>query len=238
MFKIALCDDDVEFMENAKQYICSAFMEYNTWDEDIECICYKSGNEIIQSYLKDEIDIVFMDIECGKMNGFDIAKELYGKKKDIGIVYMTDYAQYISKAFVCRPLGFINKSNFKEELVFPLLNIVEFLQDRRKEIIFTEKGEKYNININEIKVVEIFDHRLLVTMRTKKMEIRSQLSQYEEELIKNNFVKISRSVLINLKYINKIDGQDIFVDGNMHYGISRERAKEVYYQWVVYQSVK
>ncbi len=234
--KIAIVDDDENFLETAKAIITDSFEKSNMADEGIELSVYNNGEKFLNNFTLDGTEIVFMDIECGNLNGFDIAREMYSKNKDIGIVYMTNYSHYISSAFVCRPLGFINKMNFQDELVLPIMNIKEFWQEHRREITFRENKYVYKLKVDNIKLVEIYDHKMSIVTINNTIEIRSKLSQYEEELLQNNFVKISRSVLVNLKYIEKIEGQDIWVEGMKKYTGSRERTKDIWYRWMLYRT--
>lgn len=54
--------------------------------DKLEFIIYSSGEELFKEDSEDKIDVYFIDIECGNMNGFDIAKRIVSKKKNAGIV--------------------------------------------------------------------------------------------------------------------------------------------------------
>lgn len=96
MLRFAICDDDIAYMQSIKQNICDAFDYAKTFDEKCECILYNTGEELIDKFIQDNIDIFFIDIECGAMSGFEIARQLVQKKRIrelyilqiISIIYM------------------------------------------------------------------------------------------------------------------------------------------------------
>lgn len=231
MIQFAICDDDVEYLNVVAQIICDEFNAVKTFDEPCRCILYKTGEELIDHFIKDNIDIVFLDIECGGESGFDIAKKLVKQKKELGVVYITNYQHYISSAFVCRPLGFICKNAIKEDIKIPMINIVEFLEDRKKIIYFHGDKGDLELSASDIIAVEVFNHKLQITLTDKTIEYQGQLSKYEPFLVKYGFIKIARGILVNKKFIIKINGNEIYLVNSIKYTISRRRVKEVVQMW-------
>ena len=231
MIKFAICDDDSKYMNSITKIICRAFNEIKTFDEACECVLYNSGDELIEHFVEDEIDIFFLDIECGEQSGFDIAKKLIKYKKDLGIVYVTNYQHYVSEAFVCRPLGFICKSNIENDIKMPMLNIVEFLQDKKQKIVFQSKKGELELFLCDIIVVEVFSRELQITMTDKVIKYPGSLSTYEQLLEEAGFIRITRSVLVNKRFITNIDGNTIYLTNKLKYVISRRKVFEVREMW-------
>ncbi|MGN0316898.1 MAG: response regulator [Lachnospira sp.] len=144
MVRFGICDDDIKYIESVESIICESFKQQDIFQEECQCILYSSGKELIERFIQDEIDIFFIDIECGEMSGFDIARQMIQKKRNLGIVYITNHMHYISDAFVCRPLGFICKDNFREDLRIALISIVDFLKETHQILTFY-KGRKKKI---------------------------------------------------------------------------------------------
>ena len=231
MIRFGICDDDREYAYSIKDIICQAFNKFKTFDDDAECIYYNSGKELLEKFEQDNIDIFFMDIECGEDSGFDIARELVKRTKDLGIVYITNHKHYISNAFVCRPLGFICKSNVQDDIIMPMMNIVEFLEDKKKTITFKDIKSDIQLKISDIIIVEVFNHKIQITLKDKIVECQGQLSKYEPSLMKYGFIKISRGILVNIEHITDIKGSEIYLNNDIKYEISRRRVNEVYEMW-------
>ncbi|MBR6696683.1 MAG: response regulator transcription factor [Lachnospiraceae bacterium] len=231
MVRFAICDDDAAYMKQIVKIIKDTYESMSDFNEPCECILYNSGEELIKNFIEDKIDIFFLDIECGQDLGFDIAKELQKQKKDLGIVYITNHENYMASAFVCRPLGFICKKAAKEGIKMPMLNILEYLNERRQRLSFTDKNSEFSLLVSDIIVVEIFGRDLLITLIDKQIECLGPLQKYEEGLIKYGFIQIARGIFVNKKYISKIKGNEIYLAGKIRYNISRRRMLEVEKIW-------
>lgn len=231
MIRIGICDDDIQYMKNITQIVCSAYEEAKTLDESCECILYSSGKNLIDNFINDEIDIFILDIECGEMSGFDIARELHKRKKDLGIVYFSNHPHYVSEAYVCRPLGFIRKNSIEEDIKMPMMNIIEFLEEKKQKIVFEANKCDLTLCVMDILAVEVFAHELSIKFIDKTIECDGPLSRYERLLENYGFIKISRSILVNKKYITNIESDQIYLSNKVKYAISRRRLKEVRKMW-------
>ena len=72
MFKIAICDDEQEFIVELKQNL----RRYA--DETDKTFCFfefKDGTELLKDYQPD-FDLIFMDIKMEKLNGLKTAEEI------------------------------------------------------------------------------------------------------------------------------------------------------------------
>ena len=82
-----------------------------------------------------------------------------------------------------------------------LVNQIEELCDNDElNIIGTLNSETYPLNINDIEIIYIQDEKTYVEINRKQYQIKYRLYQLEEKL-KESFIKINQSVLINKKFI-------------------------------------
>jgi DNA-binding LytR/AlgR family response regulator len=227
MVRFAVCDDDRLCMESIVQHIEETYNKMSDLNETCECILYDSGEELISNFIRDKIDIFFIDVECGSMSGFDIAKALIKIKRDLGIVYITNHSNYATKAFVCRPLGFIRKNMIKDDIRLPMENIIEFLSAKKQKIIFKDNKGDFEIFVNDMIAFEVFNHNLEITLFDRNIQFKGQLSKYENTLIEFGFIKISRNILVNRKYIKKLEGTCITMTQGKCYNISRRKLNDV-----------
>lgn len=231
MIRFGICDDDIKYIESVESIICESFKQQDIFQEECQCILYSSGKELIERFIQDEIDIFFIDIECGEMSGFDIARQILKRKKNSGIVYITNYQNYVFESYVCRPLGFIRKSFIKSDINISMINIVEYLENKRNIIVF--EGVKGNITLymNDIVAVEVYDHKLKIILNDREVECNGSLAHYEKELEKHGFIKITRSIEVNKRYITGINADRLCLCGRIEYIISRRRVKAVRESW-------
>lgn len=235
MLRFAICDDDIAYMQSIRQDICDAFDYAKTFDEKCECILYNTGKELIEKFIQDNIDVFFIDIECGNMSGFEIARQLVQKKKNPGIVYITNHQHYISDAFVCRPLGFICKTNFVEDIRMPMMNIVDYLNENYRTILVQKGRKDIELRMRNIVYVKVYAHKLEILFNGQsnygREEYTGQLSAYEPQLLGSGFIKITRETLVNRMYIEDIQGDVVTLINKEQLNISRRRVTEVKKIW-------
>ena len=235
MIKFAICDDDINYMLSIQGVICKEFEQLKTFQEECQCILYSSGQELLNNFIQDEIDVFFIDIECGSMSGFDIAKQLILQKKNLGIVYITNHKHYISDAFVCRPLGFICKENITEDIRMPMINIVDFLKEKHQTLVFKKGRKEDELRVSDIISIKVYERELEVQYHVEHKAFTylysGQLSMYEAILLQNDFIKISRECLVNRNFIVDIQGDEVLLQYDVKQIVSRRRIEETIRKW-------
>src|SRR4051812_1065346 len=90
----------------------------------IDATC-TNGNDGIEAINKYKPDVVFLDIEMPKMNGFDMLGKF--EKVFFNVVFTTAYSQFAIKAFHYSALNYLLKPIDPEDLV----KTVERLQEKK-----------------------------------------------------------------------------------------------------------
>lgn len=233
MIRLAICDDDNENMSYMKEKINEAFIKSGYNDEIIYPLFY-TGEEIVNAHIANKLDIVFMDIELeNKSIGFDVARRLCKQNKNIAIIYMSNHDHYVTKSFVCRPLGFIRKKYASEDLVMVMDEIKLYIGEEHKTIIFNNNTKKIELNVNDIYSVEVFNHQLRIVLKNNKdITIRDQMVKHIGELEENGFIQVRRGIVVNSRYIKNIKEANLIMDNGEMYPIGRENVTKVKQQWL------
>ena len=233
--RIAICDDDKKYAERMKELIVNAYIEQKGLTKSIECILYSTAQMLVQQYLEDKIDIVFMDIELGEELGLDVAKQLKKIDDELAIVYMTNHDHYVFDAYVCRPLGFIRKSRDIVDLNRAMVEITYYINKKYATILLKDNMKNIELSIRDIRAIEVYNHNIVVMMKNKEFTVRDKLSRIEQILYRYDFIKISRSRMVNPMYIQNITGEKIYLYGDDVLEVSSRRIADVYDQWEKYQ---
>jgi len=125
----------------------------------------------------------------------------------------------------------INAPELTEE-VNVIVNSIMGISNSIKQIIGTKDNKIYLLTINEI--IYFYSEEKNNYCKTKSgiFKIKEKLYELEEKLSKGNYVRISNSCIINLKYVDSFDTSIIgtievmFKDGSKEY-VSRRRVKDV-----------
>jgi two-component system, LytTR family, response regulator len=177
-----------------------------------------NSEDAVKQYNKTRPDLVFMDIEVDRMNGFDIINEICGEKHRPHIIFVTGYNRYAVEAFKTIALGYLLKPVGKNDLIKAVerfnTNMESELQQERVWQFIREYSGKIRFNTSTgfilIHPEEILwceaDHNYtnIYISVEKPVLISVNLATVEEKLPSAGFERISRSILINKRYLASV----------------------------------
>lgn len=206
--KIAVIDDERPARSELSHLIRSAVGD---WEETVELVEASSAAAALELFAEIEIDLVYLDIHLGDMEGTTLAAVLKKLQPETEIVFATAFNDYAEKAFDVRALNYILKP-FEEKRVCQTLCQFRELRAARKQktgpalskiSIYTDK-KLVVLEISNIVYIEVVNRRCLVHTRDKTYASSSTISAYEEKLKDCGFFRIQKSFLVNLDYVVEI----------------------------------
>ncbi len=226
MIKIAIVDDEKYSSQLCRELVQSLKVPNLDIIDDFE-----SGktflNEIIEK--KVQYDIVILDINMPNINGFEVAKSLNELNLDTLIMFYTVHEQYVFKAYEYQPFRYIRKEFAKEELPFALKCAFEKIESRNERSIIIKTGSsELRIMTKNIEYFEKYQHTIEIFLCNKtSFKIRMTLSQLFEMISDNSFIYAHKGAVVNMKYIEKIISDNIFLRSGKIIPISRRNYKNV-----------
>lgn len=118
--KIAICDDESSDLKLINEY-CT---QYNP---EMVTSCFSSGEALLAAYEKDFYDLLFLDIEMGKLNGLEVGAILAKKPIKPVIVFTTQSLNYavhgygIAIKYLPKPISY---DTFSKTMVLALEQII------------------------------------------------------------------------------------------------------------------
>ena len=112
MLTIGICDDEKEIREKIKNVVEKTMFDD---DRDYRIKTFSSGEELLQENVG-EIDILFLDILMGDINGMDTARKIRENDKNMEIIFITSLVDYISDGYEVRAYRYLLKP-VDEEIV-------------------------------------------------------------------------------------------------------------------------
>ena len=163
-------------------------------------------------------DVVFLDINMPKVNGFELLDSLI--YKDFMLVFVTAHSEYGIQAVKANAVDYLLKPVSIKELQQTVKKLVEL---KLKAVPGNGKSNNYHdkIIISQLQGFTIFDVDDVVRLTAvdnyttiflkdkNKITASKTLKHFEEILPQDNFVRIHRSEIINIHYIKEIS----YVDG-------------------------
>ncbi|GAB2823113.1 LytR/AlgR family response regulator transcription factor [Ferruginibacter profundus] len=205
-----------------------------------------NGQEALMLIQHHKPQLIFLDIEMPRMNGFEMLNEL--PEKNFHIIFTTAYDQYAIKAIKYAAFDYLLKPIDIEELRTAVSKIdiressqtkkqVELLsqnmQQQKKQLsrlaIPTLEGLLFYA-INDIIQLEANSNYTNIYLVNKiKITASKTLKEFEELLPDDIFFRTHHSHLINLNYIKRYikgDGGQIELQNGNYVDVSRRKKEE------------
>ncbi len=109
----------------------SLLREYLSAHDDVEIVCEcMNGFEAVKRIGEVEPDLVFLDVQMPKLDGFEVLELL---DRQPAVVFVTAYDEYALKAFEVHAVDYVLKPIGRERLAEALDHVRARLQDARAE---------------------------------------------------------------------------------------------------------
>lgn len=190
-------------------------------------------------------DLVFLDIEMPKMNGFDVIAQF--NPVPFKVVFTTAYDQYALKALRLNALDYLLKPIDEDEIAIALdkfknqeasitteqvQNLHLFTNGKLQDTIAlsTQEGLLF-VKIDDIMYLEASSNYTMIVMHDKSKHLASKTLATFEEVLQDNtlFFRSHKSNIVNLKFIKQYirgeGGELIMLDGK-NIPLSRTKKQE------------
>jgi len=241
MIRCILVDDEknaLEMMEWLLKTYCP--------NVEIMAMC-SSAEQGIEAIHKFKPDVVFLDIEMPRMNGFDMLEKF--DKLFFDVVFCTAYDQFAIKAFKYSALNYLLKPvdpddlkatverieerkaiPTKEQFDLLLQNINQPVKSTPQRIALTTNDGMIFVPTSDIIYCEAESNYTKVVLQGgKKIVVSKVLKDIDEALNGPDFCRVHSSFLINVNRIKKYvrgDGGYLIMDDDANISISRNRRQE------------
>ena len=203
----------------ARELISGFISRHKNVEVISEC---SNGFEAIKQINEKNPDLIFLDIQMPKINGFEMLELLENPPV---IIFTTAYDQYALKAFEVNAVDYLLKpfsqERFDEALDKAYLNLEnKSLQDSKLNDLIKRNDQKkdflerivakdgQNISIiplENIRWLESQDDYVMIHTPQKKILKQKTMKYFEEHLNPKEFIRIHRSFIVSLKEIKKIE---------------------------------
>ena len=213
MINIVICEDELEQRNIIKKYINDISKGISVKFELLE---FESAEEFLLNKIEfKNVDIFILDINMNGMSGMDLAR-LIREKDDISeIIFVTSLLDYIQEGYTVRAYRYLLKPINYEELKTHLLSCINDINKKKDNFMMIEnKGIVHKVPINEIMYIEVAKKELTIYAKENSYKTKSSMDKVEKELEKFDFYRCHKSYLVNMKYIETIDKNEIIINCN------------------------
>ena len=219
MIRALIVDDEELARTRIRQVLAS--------EKDVEVIgeC-GSAVDALRRILDDTPDVVFLDIEMPELTGLEMLETLAQEQALPVIVFITAYHQFAIQAFEVNAVDYILKPfyypRFQEAMERVRRRLAETERDRAAEYqallgdlrpagqhstrIAVRSGPKITlVNVADVDYVEGEGNYMRLHVGAKSYLIRATMKTLNERLDPEAFIRIHRSLIVNVDRIREIE---------------------------------
>jgi two-component system LytT family response regulator len=213
--RIVIIDDEAPARDLIKHYL----KEVDSLEVIAECADGFSGLKSI-SALKP--DLVFLDIQMPRLTGIELVEVLTEKPE---IIFTTAYDQFAIRAFELNAVDYLMKPFEKRRFLDAVKKAINKIRSgtgkkepaslllaKKPELpspvnrIVVRKANSINIiPVEKVRYVEAQDDYVMIYHAEGKALKQQTMKFYEDNLPKENFVRIHRSYIVRIEEINRIE---------------------------------
>ncbi|MNK05414.1 Transcriptional regulatory protein YehT [compost metagenome] len=178
----------------------------------------QDGFEALKLIPEVKPDLLFLDIQMPKINGFELLELL---SENPSVIFTTAFDEFALKAFEVNALDYLLKP-FSEERFDTAVKkkrSTELTDDLKKDIplqiiheqnrIVVKDGTEIKIiPINDVDYIEAYDDYVKIFQDKKYILKKQTMNHFEQVLPKNQFIRIHRSYILNVNQLTKIESYE------------------------------
>lgn len=229
MLRIVLCDDEYITLNYYYEHLTRLFKNIG-----VDCtidLFTDSGKLLSELYQNKRWDVYFLDIDMPLIDGIGLGKKIRSFDSGSYLIYISIHRERVYESFEARPFRFIPKDEFQNKIEACIHDLIEDCTKENEQdyVFFETKTSQYRYKISDILFIQGMDKYITLELANQgsSESIRYRLSDAEQHLTSNGFIRIHKSYLVNYQYIKSIQPTAVILDDNRKLPISRGRLEEI-----------
>jgi len=207
---IAICDDE-------RIEIASLASLVEKWakahDVDVLLSEFDSSERFFFAYDDNKtVDILLLDIQMKGMDGIELARKIRKEDKNVQIIFITGYMDYIKEGYDVEALHYLLKPVEPDKLFSVLNRAVEKLKIDEQILTLNLHGRTIRLPLRDIIYIEAQRNYVMIHA-TETFTKKTTLSEFEKDL-DEYFFRTGRSFIVNLRHIKKVTKTEIVLSSD------------------------
>lgn len=213
MNKVVIIDDE----PLARSIVLEYLQEHPSIEIAAEC---NDGFQGVKAIMQHKPDLIFLDIQMPKINGFEMLELLDSTPS---VIFTTAFDEYAIKAFEANAIDYLLKPFSKERFDLAIQkwnekkntstekNIQSLLEnttkqpDERNRIVVKNGSDIRIVPMADVMYIEAYDDYVKIFTKDTYYLKKKTMNYYEQVLDSSQFFRTHRSFIINLQELTKIE---------------------------------
>lgn len=225
---ILICDDS----DRDRTHIRRLLNKYMDSHQETACFLeFSDGNSLITYFKNHTADIIFLDIFMNQMDGMETARKLRSMGCGTCLIFISSSHEFAVDSYSVQANYYLVKPVRYEDIANAMVNCMHhpILEHsfQNHQLTVTHKRQEISIPQITINYIEVYNRILTIHCSDRLIEIYGTLDSVLEKLNANYFVRPNRSYILNMHYIDHLDGNQFILKNHQTILISRLQRKEI-----------
>lgn len=233
MYRIVICDDEIEDLQNLHDLVISCCQKN---DIEAETILFSRGDECLQYLHENPAQLVLLDIYLKDVSGCEVARMLRGFDNKCAIAFVTNSREYALDGFEVGACHYLLKPVNKEQIEQTFLRSNLITNRGKQYLTINNNHVSIKVDLSRIVYVEVYDKQSIIHLLDgRTIKTYQTLSELEKEIANGNFLRPHRSYLVNMAYIHLAQATEFVLTTNERVPIrqaGRKEIKETYMEYL------
>lgn len=213
MSKVVIIDDE----PLARSLVVEYLQQHSSIEIAAEC---NDGFQGVKAIMQHKPDLIFLDIQMPKINGFEMLELLDSTPS---VIFTTAFDEYAIKAFEANAIDYLLKPFSKERFDLAIQkwnekkntssekNIQALLEnttkqpDEKNRIVVKNGSDIRIVPMADVMYIEAYDDYVKIFTKDTYYLKKKTMNYYEQVLDSSQFFRTHRSFIINLQELTKIE---------------------------------
>ena len=227
MFKIAICDDVPSVCSDLKAMIMD--MKNDLICKEITIDTFYSGEALIDNIKEENLyDLIFLDIELGKINGVEVGHIIRKQMEDYvtKIIYISSKDIYDRQLFDVQPLHFLKKPIDSKKVFDDIQLAMKISEKENRNFEFKSFRNTIKVPYRDILYFESRGRKVFLMGTKSNYTFYGNINSLEEVLPKF-FIHPNRSYFVNYEFVTCFKFEELIMTDGSVIPISRNKRKEI-----------
>ena len=214
MLRIGICDDSADARVALRAALERA-LERRRSGADTSFFEFSSGEGLLRWLEKHagELDLVFLDIEMGELDGMETARRLREADEGLLLVFVTGYTDYVFDGYSVGALGYLMKPPKPDQLDGVLDRAAEARLREGDQAFLCRSGETlYRIPKKTILYFASDRRQVTCVSAARTYTFYGKLDDVERD-VGESFVRVHQRYLVRTAAVERMEGSQVFVGG-------------------------
>lgn len=183
--------------------------------------CFNGAKKAKEFMLQNTVDLIFLDIQMPGVNGLEFAESV---SESTLIIFTTAFSQYALKSYEVDAIDYLVKPIIKSRLdksikkAFAYRELLEnkdgksTLESLETDFMLIKSDRKFHkILFRDVVYVEGLKDYVVIYINDNKIITAMNLKTISQHLPETMFIRVSKSYLVNINYIDSFDNHTIYM---------------------------